>query len=297
MPAPRRPVEAVARGRRGLEHDVLERAPLGRQHADPDAARDQPGVERRRRRRRGPAADRSSYDSTWPSSSARARVDVGRADVGTPGRPLRARRAAPGRTSRPRSRTPTRVAQLLDLGEQVAGQEDRGAGRVAGRAAARGSRGCPAGRGRWSARRAPAAVAAGSSAWARPRRWRMPSVYAAHRPLVDTAEPDLVERVVDASGPAGAPTAGPSASMQPAGWRARTGVGTPPAPRPARRPAAARRAPRVGIGRPSTSIVPARGEHQPEQHPHRRRLAGAVGAEEAVDVALANVEVDAVDGA
>ena len=39
------------------------------------------------------------------------------------------------------------------------------------------------------------------------------------------------------------------------------------------------------------------GQHQPEQHPHRRGLARAVGAEEAVDVALAHVEVDAVDGA
>ncbi len=38
------------------------------------------------------------------------------------------------------------------------------------------------------------------------------------------------------------------------------------------------------------------GEHQAEQHPDRRRLARAVGAEEAVDVAGAHVEVDAVDG-
>ena len=38
------------------------------------------------------------------------------------------------------------------------------------------------------------------------------------------------------------------------------------------------------------------GQHQAEQHPHRGGLAGAVGAEEAVDVALADVEVDAVDG-
>ena len=32
------------------------------------------------------------------------------------------------------------------------------------------------------------------------------------------------------------------------------------------------------------------------QHQHRRRLAGAVGAEEAVDLALGDLEVDAVDG-
>ena len=38
------------------------------------------------------------------------------------------------------------------------------------------------------------------------------------------------------------------------------------------------------------------GQDQAEQHPDRRRLAGAVGAEEAVDVALADVEVDLVHG-
>ncbi len=38
------------------------------------------------------------------------------------------------------------------------------------------------------------------------------------------------------------------------------------------------------------------GQHQPEQHPHRGGLARAVGAQEAVAVALAHVEVDVVDG-
>jgi hypothetical protein len=38
------------------------------------------------------------------------------------------------------------------------------------------------------------------------------------------------------------------------------------------------------------------GPDQAEQHPQRRRLAGAVGPEVAVDVARADREVDVVDG-
>ncbi len=37
-------------------------------------------------------------------------------------------------------------------------------------------------------------------------------------------------------------------------------------------------------------------QQQRRQHPHRRRLAGAVGSEEAVDLALVDLEVDALDG-
>ena len=65
-------------------------------------------------------------------------------------------------TSRPRSRTPTRVhicsisaSRWLDRKTVVPGAVQR-------RAAARGCRGCPAGRGRWSARRARAAAAVAS---------------------------------------------------------------------------------------------------------------------------------------
>ena len=54
--------------------------------------------------------------------------------------------------------------------------------------------------------------------------------------------------------------------------------------------------PARGIGRPEHLHLARRGQHQAEQHPHRRGLARAVGAEEAVDVALADVEVEAVDG-
>ena len=48
--------------------------------------------------------------------------------------------------------------------------------------------------------------------------------------------------------------------------------------------------------RRSSSTRPEVGSTRPEHHPHGRRLARAVRAEEAVDVALADVEVDVVDG-
>ena len=75
------------------------------------------------------------------------------------------------------------------------------------------------------------------------------------------------------------------------GWRGRTGAGRRPVPRPGRRPAGA---PRRRCGhRLAEQLGLARGrQHQAEQHPDGRGLARAVGAEEAVDVALAHVEVD-----
>ena len=42
--------------------------------------------------------------------------------------------------------------------------------------------------------------------------------------------------------------------------------------------------------------LPAARRQQPGQHPDRRRLAGAVGAEESEDFAFAHVERDAIDG-
>ena len=81
------------------------------------------------------------------------------------------------------------------------------------------------------------------------------------------------------------------------GWRARTGAGRRRAPRPARRRGGAPTRDDLGIGSPEQLGLAVVGHHQPEQHPHGRGLAGAVGAEEAVDVALADVEVDVVDGA
>ena len=89
--------------------------------------------------------------------------------------------------------------------------------------------------------------------------------------------------------PAAGPLASSSGRLLPAG---QVPV-VPPGPRPARRPGGSTRRPARGIGSPSSSICAAGGQHQAEQHPHRRGLARAVGAEEAVDVAGADVEVDA----
>ena len=41
--------------------------------------------------------------------------------------------------------------------------------------------------------------------------------------------------------------------------------------------------------------TPAAGRQQRAQHPHGGRLAGAVGAEEAVDLAFGDLEIDVVD--
>ena len=78
-----------------------------------------------------------------------------------------------------------------------------------------------------------------------------------------------------------------------AGCRARTGTGRRRAPRSSRRsaPAAA-----GGRAPPSTVALPDGRPHQPEQHPQRRRLPGAVGAEEAVDLAAPDAQVEIVDG-
>ena len=46
---------------------------------------------------------------------------------------------------------------------------------------------------------------------------------------------------------------------------------------------------------PISSMRPDGGEDEPEQHAHGRRLAGAVGSEEAVPVALAHVEIQVVN--
>ena len=66
------------------------------------------------------------------------------------------------------------------------------------------------------------------------------------------------------------------------------------APRPSRR---CRASPSGAPGgAPSTAASPDVGRTRPEQHPQRRRLAGAVGAEEAVDLAAAHAQVEVVDG-
>ena len=52
---------------------------------------------------------------------------------------------------------------------------------------------------------------------------------------------------------------------------------------------------RVARSWPLTRMRPGRRLQQPGDHPERRRLAGAVRAEEAVDLAGLDVEADAVD--
>ena len=54
--------------------------------------------------------------------------------------------------------------------------------------------------------------------------------------------------------------------------------------------------PCVATSKPATVARPADGRQQRREHVHGRRLARAVGAEEAVDLARADLEVDAVDG-
>ena len=100
------------------------------------------------------------------------------------------------------------------------------------------------------------------------------------------ARPARARRRPAGVGCARPPVARPARVEQRAGWCARRGARTPPAPPPARRPTAARRA------RPRHRAAeqldrPRRRQHQPEQHPDRGGLARAVGAQEAVDVALA----------
>ena len=53
---------------------------------------------------------------------------------------------------------------------------------------------------------------------------------------------------------------------------------------------------RAARSAPATVAVPAVGVEQRGEHPQRRRLAGAVGAEQADDLAGGDVEVDARDG-
>ena len=52
----------------------------------------------------------------------------------------------------------------------------------------------------------------------------------------------------------------------------------------------------VATSKPATVALPAGGAQQRDEHAHRRRLARAVGPEEAVDLARRDLEVDAVDG-
>ena len=99
---------------------------------------------------------------------------------------------------------------------------------------------------------------------------------------------------------AGAPSrarAARAASPAAGSARGRSSAGRAPPPAGRRRSSArtAARLARRRRGRRRVALPPV-GQQQRRQHPHRRRLAGPVRAEEGVDLALGDLEVDAGDG-
>ena len=184
-------------------------------------------------------------------------------------------------------------AGLLDLGQQVAGHDDRAPGRGVVAAAPRASRRSAAGRGRWSARRAPAPRA--GRAW--PARCRAAAACRGCR-----------------RGPAGRSTP-PSPAMSSAVVELGLVVGSRPVAaqysrrfsrpvRCGRKPGPSMNAPsRASTGAPGTTGSPntctcAGGRRdQPDQHAQRGGLAGAVRAEQPDDLAALDPEADVVDRA
>ena len=79
------------------------------------------------------------------------------------------------------------------------------------------------------------------------------------------------------------------------GWRSPTASRTAPASRSGSRPAPGRPRARSSTSKPSTVARPSRRRDERGQQPDRRRLAGAVRAEEAEDLAAADLEVHAAD--
>ena len=127
-----------------------------------------------------------------------------------------------------------------------------------------------------------------SSAAATPSRCFMPSEYVRNRSPPRVGQVDPLQRPVDrrvvrgrGSGPARAGSPG------------RTGTGRSPAPRPASRSVAT--AAGSPGGSPCTVARPRGRPDEAEQHPQRRRLPGAVRAEEAVHLAAADGQVHRVD--
>jgi hypothetical protein len=117
------------------------------------------------------------------------------------------------------------------------------------------------------------------------------------RPPPDPVEADPAERVVDPP-PAVLAAAGSAwpgrveqRQVRPAGQ-----VGVEPGPFHQRADLGQHRSRRAGHGPAEHLDAPGGGEHQAEQHAHGGGLAGAVGAEEAEQVALADLQVDAVHG-
>ena len=262
----------------GVHELVVER--LGRLAVQLDT------TPRRRRGRRGRAVARRAR-----RRRRRRRACRSRAVRSGPGGGRRVSWA----TSRPLRHHGGAGADQLDLAEQVARQEHRRALAAPARRAASGSRGCPAGRGRWWARRASSRRGWRIRAAARPSRWRMPSRVRLHRSPVDAAEADPLERVGDAAPAGGRDCRRARRRRRAAGSGARTASGRSPAPRPARPTSARMSWALPGIGRPSSSTRPAVGAHQAEEHPDGGRLARPVRPEEAEHVALVDLEVDVVD--
>ena len=241
-----------------------------------------------------PAASSARTSSRSPSTCDDGSSEQGVARSGVRGvaratRPVGRSRASSRscRTSRPRSRTPTRVhscsisaSRWLDRKMVVPpGLSASSSSRISWMPC--GSRPL-VGSSRMSSR------GRRISAAARPSRWRMPERVRPGRPPVGRVEPDL-RPAPRRPGGAGSRLRRSRPGSRPAGsgWPGRTGAGTRPGPRRGRRPGAAPSRRAAGIGSPSTSATPDGRQHQPEQHPDGRRLARAVRAEEAVDVALA----------
>ena len=122
-----------------------------------------------------------------------------------------------------------------------------------------------------------------------PSRWRMPERVALDPAPRRAAEADLLDDLVD---PTVADAVRPRRHPQVV------------APGPARvdRAGVEQRtdlAQRFGVRRERPAVherLPGGGSVEAEHHPHRRRLAGAVGAEEAGDQPLLDVEAQVVDG-
>ena len=181
------------------------------------------------------------------------------------------------------------VGGLRDLGQHVAGDEHRAAlGRRAG-AGSRAASGCPAGPGRWRARRARAP--SGRRA-ARPRGRAAGACRASSRPRAGRPRP-LSATSSSSSSTRASPIPAAVASVRRWLRPLRPGWSIPPS---STAPTVRAGSSSVANGCPCTVRRAGRRAHEPEQHPQRGRLAGAVGAQEADDAPLVHREREVVDG-
>ena len=130
-----------------------------------------------------------------------------------------------------------------------------------------------------------------SSAAAMPSRCRMPSEYPPARARPTARQADLVDHLVD---PRRRDAVALRQPQQMVAGRCGRGAPRVGVEQRADLRAAGRRSARYG--RPPTSAVPAVGRVQPEDHPHRGRLAGAVRPDEPGDLPGPHGERQAVDG-